>query len=246
MNDLLTTFSNDLNVAVIGASGGIGRGFVDHLSAHDNVEHVYAFSRSDVGFDDEKVTSGYIDILNEDSIAAAVALVEDKLDIVIVATGVLHDKNTQPEKSLRDLSMQQFHAVFEVNTFGPALVAKYFTTLLPRNRRSVFAALSARVGSISDNGLGGWYAYRASKAALNMVIKNTAIEVARQNKEAAIIGLHPGTVDTGLSEPFQSKVASGKLFTPEHSAGCLLRVINDVRPQQSGRVFAWDGTEILA
>jgi len=246
MTGLLSSFGNGLRVAVVGASGGIGRALVEHLSAQDNVEHVYAFSRSDVSFETSKVICGAIDLLDESSIEAAANSIEGKIDIVIVATGLLHDGDMQPEKSLRDLDMEQFQEVFAVNTFGPALIAKHFTPLLPRDRRSVFAALSARVGSISDNGLGGWYAYRASKSALNMLLKNTAIEVARKNKEAAIIGLHPGTVDTDLSEPFQSKVASGKLFTPDYSAECLLNVINQTSSERSGKVFAWDGFEIPA
>jgi NAD(P)-dependent dehydrogenase (short-subunit alcohol dehydrogenase family) len=106
--------------------------------------------------------------------------------------------------------------------------------------------LSARVGSISDNRLGVWYAYRASKAALNMILKNAAIEMARRYKKASIIGLHPGTVDTTLSKPFQRQVQEGKLFTPEYSSVCLLKVINDFEPEQSGKVFAWDGKEVPA
>jgi len=241
MSKVLSSFGNGLRVAVIGASGGIGRAFVAQLSAQDQVEHIYAFSRSNATFDHDKVTSGYLDLLNEDNIAAAASSVEGKLDIVIVATGLLHNDETQPEKSLRDLNLQQFQDVFAVNAFGPAIVAKHFTKLLPRDRRSVFVALSARVGSISDNGLGGWYAYRSAKAALNMLIKNTAIEIARKNKETSIIALHPGTVDTGLSEPFQSKVPDGKLFTAEYSAECLLKVINDATPAKTGQLFAWDG-----
>tara|TARA_R110002073_G_scaffold188642_1_gene347559 strand:- start:1057 stop:1491 length:435 start_codon:yes stop_codon:yes gene_type:complete len=144
------------------------------------------------------------------------------------------------------LNFANFHAVFAVNTYGPALVAKYFLPRLRCGRRSVFACLSARVGSISDNQLGGWYAYRASKAALNMILKNAAIETARRYKEACVIGLHPGTVGTSLSKPFQGRVEQGKLFTPEFSSACLLQVINCVTPDQSGRVIAWDGKKVPA
>jgi len=241
---LLSDFSDHLRVAVIGASGGVGSAFVRHLSAQDNVDAVYAFSRSEAVFDNAKVTCGTIDILDEESVKAAAARVEGALDIVIVATGFLHAGDVKPEKSLRDLDMDQFHDVFAVNAFGPAMVAKYFTPLLPRDRRSVFAALSARVGSIDDNVMGGWYAYRASKAALNMLIKNTAIEIARKYKQASIIALHPGTVDTGLSKPFQGKVPDGKLFTPEYSAECLLKVINAASADKTGKLFAWDGEDI--
>ena len=230
---------------MIGASGGIGRAVVEHLVVQDNVKNIYSFSRSSAEFDNDKVISGKVDIVDEDSIKAAADSVEGDLDIVIVATGILHAGEIQPEKSLRDLNLSQFEEVFAINTYGPALVAKYFAKRLPRQRRSVFAALSARVGSIDDNQIGGWYAYRASKAALNMLIKTTAIEVARKYKEAAIIAIHPGTVDTGLSDPFQDNVPEGKLFSPAYSTECLLKVINDADAQKSGKLIAWDG-EIIA
>ena len=150
-----------------------------------------------------------------------------------------------PEKSLRDLSSDKFHRIFEVNTITPALIAKYFLRKLNKEKTSIFTALSARVGSISDNQLGGWYAYRASKAALNMIIKNAAIEVARENKKAIIVGLHPGTVDSDLSKPFQGHVADKNLFTPEYSAEKLLKVLEDLSPEKTGKCFAWDGKEIL-
>ena len=247
-NDLLSNFGVDLNVAVIGASGGLGRAFVDHLDAQSNVSVIHAFSRSEVQFGHKKVDSHQMDITSEASIKEAISLVTEALlfDVVIVTTGFLHDENVSPEKSIRDLNFANFHAVFATNTYGPALVAKYFLPRLQRGRRSVFACLSARVGSISDNQLGGWYAYRASKAALNMILKNAAIETARRHKEACVIGLHPGTVDTSLSKPFQGRVEQGKLFTPEFSSACLLRVINRVTPDQSGRVIAWDGKEVPA
>jgi len=136
--------------------------------------------------------------------------------------------------------------VFAINTIGPALVAKHFLPLLDRNRRSVFAALSARVGSISDNRLGGWYGYRASKSALNMIIKTLAIELSRRNREAICIGLHPGTVDSRLSAPFQNNVAADKLFAPDLAATQLLEVVDQVRSEQSGRLLAWNGLEIPA
>lgn len=164
----------------------------------------------------------------------------------MVATGFLYDEHVSPEKTIRDINMDHFREVFSVNTYGPALLAKYFLPRHQRDRKSVFACLSARVGSISDNRLGGWFAYRASKAALNMILKNAAIEMARRSKKACIIGLHPGTVDTTLSKPFQRQVQEGKLFTPEYSSVCLLKVINDVEPEQSGKVFAWDGKEVPA
>jgi len=133
---------------------------------------------------------------------------------------------------------------FRINTIGPALVAKHFLPLLSKDRKAVFAALSARVGSISDNRLGGWHAYRASKAALNMMIRTLSIELARQKPKALCVGLHPGTVDTDLSKPFQARVAKDKLFSPAHSARCLLTVLDGLGPEENGGVFAWDGGRV--
>jgi NAD(P)-dependent dehydrogenase (short-subunit alcohol dehydrogenase family) len=242
---ILNSFGEDLNVAVIGSSGGIGRALVDLLVAQTNVERVFCLSRSKPEFNQKKTEHIIIDITCEQSIRRAAGKISsDKLDIIICATGFLHSDQFQPEKSLRDLNMDNFKKVFAINTFGPALVAKHFLPLIPRRTKSVFAALSARVGSIEDNRLGGWYAYRASKSALNMLIKNTSIETQRRFKQASVIGLHPGTVDTGLSKPFQTNVAANKLFDADFSAQCLLQVINLVTPTDSGQIFAWDGKKI--
>ena len=136
--------------------------------------------------------------------------------------------------------------IFAVNTIGPALVLKHFAPLLPRTGRSVIALLSARVGSISDNRLGGWYGYRASKAALNQLVRTASIEVARSRRDAVIVGLHPGTVETPLSAPFRGNVSPGKLFTPRVSAAHLLTAIEGLTPADSGKCFAWDGSEVPA
>ena len=226
------------NIAILGASGAIGSAFVKLLSEKYPKASLFAFSRNGLH---------NIDYSSEDSIAEAAALAsqEKPIDLVLVANGILHDETLLPEKSLRNISAQNFHRIFEVNTITPALIAKYFLPKLNKKTPSIFAALSARVGSISDNQLGGWYAYRASKAALNMVIKNAAIEIGRKNKQAIIIGLHPGTVDSDLSKPFQGNVAEGKLFTPEYSAGKLLEVLEKMSEENTGKCFAWDGKEIL-
>ncbi len=226
------------NIAILGASGAIGSAFTRVLSAKYPHARVFAFSRNG---------EHPIEYDCEDSLARAAdgAAKEKPLDLVIFAGGILHDGTVLPEKSLRDLSAEKFHHIFEVNTITPALIAKHFLPKLNKEHPSIFAAMSARVGSISDNQLGGWYAYRASKAALNMIIKNAAIEVGRRNKHAIIVGLHPGTVDSNLSKPFQNYVAEGKLFTPEYSAGKLLDVLAHLSPEQTGKCFAWDGQEVL-
>ena len=234
------------NIAIIGSSGALGHAFTQQLSALYPDATIYAFSRFEAKRSGHNISYFSINYGNEASIeeAALLASKNMQLDMVIVATGILHEGELMPEKSLKDLSAQNFQRLFEVNTILPALVAKHFLPKLNWDNRSIFAALSARVGSISDNQLGGWYAYRASKAALNMIIKNAAIEIGRRNKNAIIVGLHPGTVDSFLSKPFQGNMPDGKLFTPEFSVEKLLEVLAKLTFKHSGRCFAWDGKEI--
>ena len=233
---------------VIGASGGIGSALVAQLADDSRFGRVLALSRAAVTADDSRIVRAPIDVTDEASIAAAAAQARalGAVRLVIVATGMLHGDGVRPEKHWGALKGETLAQLFAVNSIGPALVAKHFLPLLPRAGRSVFAAISARVGSIEDNRLGGWYAYRASKAALNMLLKNFAIELKRRAPEAVCIGLHPGTVDTRLSQPFQDNVAPGKLFSPGESAAHLLRVIDGVTAADSGCVFAWDGARIPA
>jgi NAD(P)-dependent dehydrogenase (short-subunit alcohol dehydrogenase family) len=228
------------SIAVIGASGAIGRSFIEHVQHRYPRAQAIGFSRTEP---DSLLGCNWhpIDIVDEGSIEQAANNISEPLDLVILATGILHGQMLQPEKSLRNLSAQNFEQVFQVNTIGPALIAKHFLPKLNRKKRAVFAALSARVGSIEDNRLGGWYAYRASKAALNMILKNASIEVARRSKEAIVVGLHPGTVDSGLSKPFQANVLEGKLFTPDYSAGKMLDVLESLTPADTGHVFDFNG-----
>ncbi len=231
--------------AVFGASGGIGAALVAALSARGDVAQVYAGGRSGVGLSGPKVVPFAFDLLDEASIAAACAAIGGPLDLVIVASGRLtYADGTGPEKSTRALSGDHLAEMFAINATGPALIAKQTLPLLRKDARGVFAAISARVGSISDNRLGGWHAYRASKAALNMLIRTCAIELARTHPQAIAVTLHPGTVDTALSQPFQRGVAADKLFTADYSAGRMLAVLDGLVPAQSGRLFAWDGAEV--
>ncbi|MFN7094068.1 MAG: SDR family NAD(P)-dependent oxidoreductase [Burkholderiales bacterium] len=236
------------NIAVIGASGAIGSAFVHQLALQQDVEHIFAFSRSEATFALPKVTSGFIDVTDENSIIlASQTITEYSLcDLIIIATGILHQDLIMPEKSLRDLTRSKFEQVFAVNTIGPALVMKHFFPKLKKDTRAVFAALSARVGSISDNQLGGWYSYRASKAALNMLIKNASIEMKRRYKQVIIVGLHPGTVESELSKPFQANIKPEHLFSPEQSAALMLEVLDRLTIEDSGKCFAYNGTEVLA
>ena len=222
---------------IIGSSGGIGGAFSRALSREYGTDTVTGLSR----------VSGDIDLTDEASIAAAAARCAQMPppDLIIVATGMLHNDTAGPEKSLRDLHPAGLGQAFAVNMIGPALVAKHFLPLFSRDKRGVFAALSARVGSISDNRTGGWYGYRAAKAALNMTIRNLAIEWRRTHRQGICVGLHPGTVDTALSKPFQKNVTPDRLFTPDYAAEQMLGVLDGLLPDDSGKCFAWDGTEIL-
>jgi NAD(P)-dependent dehydrogenase (short-subunit alcohol dehydrogenase family) len=243
---MLASFPTPINACVIGAAGGIGAAFSNALAADPAVAIVHAGSRKPL-IASVKIRPFQLDITDEAMIEAAAQIIGayGPLHLIIVATGLLHDGNAmQPEKSYRAQNAEAYARAFAVNTIGPALIAKHFLPLFPREGRAVFACLSARVGSISDNQLGGWYAYRASKAALNMVIRNLAIELARSHPKALTVALHPGTVDTPLSMPFQRNVAGGKLFTPEYSTTQLLSVIDTLSPEDNGRLIAWDGQRI--
>lgn len=223
------------SAVIIGASGGIGGALADAIEEEGTHDRVWRLSRADG-----------LDLTDEASIAAAAARVAGgpAPSLVIVATGILGEDGRGPEKALKDLDADWLARVYAVNAIGPALVAKHFVPLLPKAGTPVFAALSARVGSIGDNALGGWHGYRASKAALNMLLRNVAIEAKRRYDRTIVVGLHPGTVDTPLSKPFQGNVAPGKLFAPDRAAVQLLDVIDGLKPHDSGKVFAWDGTEV--
>ena len=226
---------------VIGASGGIGAALEETLVDEGAFDIVHGFARSRGG-------ALHLDLEDEASIAAAAAFVAKgpAPTLVIVATGLLHDGARGPEKSMRDLDPAWLMRNFAVNTIGPALVAKHFLPLGAKGNRAVFAALSARVGSITDNKMGGWYGYRAAKAALNMMIRSLAIEEKRRNDRSIVVALHPGTVDTNLSKPFQGNVQPGQLFDSGRAAVQLLDVIDGLKVPDSGKVFAWDGAEIPA
>ncbi len=220
---------------VIGASGGIGAALVQALAEED--VPVRGLARSFVGRD-------HLDLTDEASIAAAAAGLTTAPDLVVLTTGLLHEGERGPEKSMAALDADWLMRQYAINAIGPALVAKHFLPLMPRTGRCVFAVLSARVGSIGDNKLGGWYGYRAAKAALNQLIRTLAIEERRRNDRAIVVGLHPGTVDTGLSRPFQANVRADQLFTADRAAVQLLDVIEGLKAPDSGRLFDWEGKEI--
>ncbi len=230
---------------VVGASGGIGAAVVERLARDDRIGRVDAWARRPLE-PAGKVRTDRVDVTDEAAIEAAAARLEvGPLDLVLVATGTLHDDaGLRPEKSWRQLDAGALARSYTVNAIGPALVAKHLLPRLRRDHKAVFAALSARVGSIEDNRIGGWYAYRASKAALNQILRTLAIELSRRRPEAVCIGLHPGTTDTALSAPFQANVPQGKLFTPAFVAERLLAVVDDLDASASGGLYAWDGARI--
>lgn len=236
----LQSFGSDLRVAIFGASGGIGGAFVSACMDDPAIAQVHTVSR---GGGAEGHTAHRCDVTDEDDIAR-VAEAIGPVHLVIVAIGILHGDGIAPEKTWRHLDPAVMAHVLAINTIAPAIIAKQMLPKLETGRKTAFAALSARVGSISDNRLGGWISYRASKAALNMAIKTLSIELRRVNRDALIVGLHPGTVNTGLSEPFSNNVPEKQLFSPIDSATKLLAVLDALTPEQSGRVFAYDGMEI--
>lgn len=233
------------SAVVVGASGGIGRAMVERIAASGTYARIFALSRS--GLEERAGTiAGRIDVTDEDSIRAAAAVAGEAgpVSLVIVASGLLHGPGLSPEKALKALDPDALARLFAVNTVGPALVAKHFVPLMPRSGRSVFAALSARVGSIGDNRLGGWYSYRASKAALNQILRTLSVEMRRTHPDGIVAGLHPGTVRTALSHPFRPGAAAPGTVSPETAAAHLLAVLAGLTPAESGGIFAWDGQPI--
>lgn len=224
-----------MRAVVIGAGGGIGGAVAGLLEA-----------RGDAVLRLGRRSAPPLDLCDEASIAEAAAAASahggGELGLVFDATGLLHDAAMTPEKSLRQLDPAQLARSFAVNATGPALLMKHFLPLLPRGARSVFATLSARVGSIEDNTLGGWYGYRAAKAALNQFVRTAAIELARTHPQAVCVALHPGTVRTGLSAPFAK--AGLAVQAPEVAAARLVAVAEALVPARSGGFFDYRGTPI--
>lgn len=266
--------SNNKNILIVGASQGIGLGFVENLLTQDklltyqkpdffkksglltqaNTNKIYATYRSENSAVNlinlhnnfaSQLTCLQLDVTEENQIINVVKQISsevDKLHLVINCVGILHEDNLQPEKSLKHINSENLLRYFEVNSIASVLLAKHLKSLLKHQQQSVFAAISAKVGSISDNQLGGWYGYRASKAALNMFMKTVAIEYSRTNPNTIVITLHPGTTNTHLSLPFQKNVPPEKLFSVNLCVNQLLNVINNLTIKDTGQFFSWDGS----
>ncbi len=217
------------NALIIGASGGIGSALSAALVARGIT--VTGLSRS---ADD-------LDITDEASVADALGRLTGPFDLIFVATGALEVNGAAPEKTLRSLNADAMMDQFRVNCVGPSLILKHSLALLPRKGRSVFAALSARVGSIGDNAKGGWYSYRTAKAALNQMIHTGAIEMARTHRQAICVALHPGTVRTPFTEKYLDRHPA---VSAADAAGNLLDVIDALTPAQSGQFFDWQGKPV--
>src|SRR6056297_1486185 len=214
---------------IIGASGGIGQALSAALTARGTA--VTGLSRRDHGFD----------ITDPASVEAALSPLTGPFDLIFVATGGLEINGQRPEKSLKEVTAQSLQDQFALNCIGPSLVLKHALPLLPRDRRAVFAALSARVGSIGDNRMGGWYSYRTAKAALNQMMHGAAIEVARSHPQAICAALHPGTVATPFTAEYLGRHPA---VPPEEAARNLLRVIEGLCPGDSGGFFDWQGKRV--
>ena len=239
-----------------GASGGLGFAMTRQLLAQDNVERVFATCRhlkqapkleelsAEAGGRLEVLELDLRDPASTDAASERIQAATDRLHLIVNCAGVLHGEGLAPEKRLESVEFGALQHAFEVNAFGPLLLVRGLLPRVLHSERAVIANLSARVGSIQDNRAGGWYAYRASKAAQNMFTKTLALELKRRAPNCICVALHPGTVDTALSKPFQRGRTLERLFSAERAAGQLLDIVDALLPEQSGSFLAWDGSEI--
>ncbi|NEO81778.1 MULTISPECIES: SDR family NAD(P)-dependent oxidoreductase [Moorena] len=247
---------NNANALIIGSNGGIGLAFVKQLLQDQRFTKIYStYRHRDSSSELIALENNYpnrlvclsMDITDELQVSEAVKQISveiDKLHLVINCVGLLHDGSLQPEKSLKQINSEHLMRYFQVNSIGAVLLAKHLLPLFRHSDRSIFASISAKIGSIGDNQLGGWYGYRASKAALNMFMRTVAIEYSRKSPQTIVVTLHPGTTNTRLSKPFQKNVPADKLFPVERTVTQLLGVIEKLDKGDSGKFFSWDGSKL--
>lgn len=237
------------HVLVAGASGGIGSALCSALQRRFDGVHVTRLMRQVEGQSSKQpgISTAAIDFCKPDEIEAVISGLDAKNppDWILIATGWLHDERWQPEKTFRHLDAAHLAHAYQVNAIGPIMLLNHLAQRFWKAPSIKFGVLSARVGSISDNRLGGWYAYRSSKAALNMMLKNFSIEIARSRPGWCVVGLHPGTTDTRLSAPFQARLPAGQLQTAESTAHRLLALMQRLEPQQSGALYDYNGDLVL-
>lgn len=244
---MLKHLPDNFTAVITGAGGGIGRAMLEALLESPRLGCVIAVSRQTPDHDDPRLTHLALDVTTGQGLdALADHLAGTPVHLVFNAIGTLHDeqRGIAPEKKLDELSFAALEHLYHINAATPAMLLQALTPSLKGKHPTIFASLSARVGSIGDNGLGGWYAYRASKAAHNMLLKGASVELRRLNKQAILLSLHPGTTDTALSKPFQARVPEGKLFTPTFVAERLLEVMDARSPADSGSFWDWAGEPI--
>jgi NAD(P)-dependent dehydrogenase (short-subunit alcohol dehydrogenase family) len=258
MKDNLKTINtpNQSNVLIVGANQGIGLGFVKKILEKAEFNKIYAtYRRQESAAELLALAAAYpeqicclaVDVTEEKQIEKAAARIREeggKLHLAVNCAGILQEGDIKPEKSLKQINPAHLLRYFQVNSMGSLLLAKHLLPLFRHGERSILAAISAKVGSIGDNQLGGWYGYRASKAALNMFMHNIAIEYRRTSPRTIVVMLHPGTTDTRLSQPFQKNVPAGKLYSVERTVSQLLEVMANLTEEDSGHFFSWDGTQL--
>lgn len=253
---VLENLPQRFNALVVGATGGLGGAVAHRIAASGRAGRLFLSGRDpDAAAARARDLAGEtgavaltMDVTDEDAVAAAAAQVAEdagRLHLLVNCVGVLHDeRGLAPEKRWEDMTAAGLERSFRVNAMGHALVARHFLGLMRHRETAVLANISARIGSIEDNALGGWYGYRAAKAAQNQFTRTLAVECGRRARNVICVALHPGTTDTALSKPYQGRVPEGKLFSPAFSAGCLVDVIGGLTPEDNGSFFAWDGQRI--
>ena len=225
------TFDSTSRALIIGASGGIGSALPEAINVAYGITDIVKISRSDDG----------LDITNEDSIKNLIESLDGEFELIFVTTGALEINGIGPEKTILQMTPENLRAHFEINTLGPALLIKHLHKLLPKERRSILVILTARVGSIGDNNLGGWISYRTSKAAVHQIIRTSALEIKNKFKESICIALHPGTVKTNLTQKY---VGNHPSVSPDQAAKNILNVINSLSQEDTGNFFDWAGKKV--